>query len=225
MDLGTCGEREPQLDGSVEHSFVRKMLNLRIWGMDAELRAFTENVKSLQIARGAVELESPRQLQLGEVIGLGYRDQKTRFRVISSFLANANTFLITLECTNPTCLWEEELNSPDPSAPERQERRRHERLPVTGTAVIFHLDGETSTSARLVDVSTSGFYVETFAPAAVGTELKIRVSAAALTLETHAIVRTMHPSIGMGMEILRFGSGDDQQRFAELLNSLGGTVK
>jgi hypothetical protein len=208
----------------VEHRFVKKALQVRLWGMDAELRAFTETVRTTQIAAGAVELESPKRLSDGEVVGLGYKEKKARFRVYSVQLASANIYRILLETTGTECLWAAELASPDPNEPERQERRRHARYPVTGSAVIFHLDGETSTAARLVDISDSGFYIETFSPSAPGTALRVRLTVAQWSVGTEAVVRTTHPSIGMGLEIIGFNPETDRQAFQDLLAHVRGTT-
>ena len=202
------------------YDFVPKAVTVNIWGMDASMRPFTESVRTCQLARNAVELDSPRKLSPGDIVGLGFKGLKSRFKVTSSFISTANMYRVILENTADGCMWESEMASPD-IAEEKKERRRHPRVPAVGQVVIFNLDGTQAAPARLVDLSAGGFYIETYAPAPVGTELNVRVAANNIAVSLLAGVRTSHASIGMGVEIIRFASAGDAQGFRQLLLSFG----
>lgn len=203
-----------------QYDFVPKKITVSIWGMDAELKPFTTQVKTRQLAERAVELEFSRQLAMSEIIGLGYKGQKSRFKVVQSFLFAANTYRITLEDVNPgtTCMWREEMASPDVEVP-RGERRKESRIPVVGSATLFNADGASS-SAKLTDISRTGCYVETFAPSPTGTEMHVILNLEGRSVDVTAVVRTCHPSIGMGMEIVGFASEKDRERLNGLVESL-----
>ena len=202
-----------------QHDFVNKAITVNLWGMDASLRPFTDTAKTRQIAERAVEVEFKRQLALGEIIGLGYRGLKSRFRVVQSFILAADTYRIILEDLGASCMWKEEMASPDVVVP-RGERRSEPRLPVVGSAKLINADGASST-AKLTDVSHHGCYIETFAPSPVGAELRMVVSLeGAQAVDLHAVVRTCHPSIGMGMQIAGFASANDEERFHTAVDAL-----
>ena len=203
-----------------QQNLVRKALSIKIWGMDASLRPFNDTVKTLQIAPDAVEIECPRQLVLGEIVGIGFNQQKGRFRVAQSFIANSDMYRILLESVGTGCMWERELSSPDPEQADRKERRRDPRLPVTGAALLLNADGSPGSTARLVDVSRTGCYMEIYAPASPGTALQFRITAEGITASVHGVVRTMHPHIGMGVEIVGYLTVEDQQRFEGLVTLL-----
>ena len=205
-----------------QHEFVNKTLTVSLWGMDASLKPFTETAKTRQIAERAVEVYFPRQLALGEIIGLAYQGKKSRFRVIQSFISSANTYRITLEDTRTAgadCMWKAEMASPDVVV-ARGERRREARLTVVGSAQLFNAEGSSST-AKITDISRAGCYIETYAPAPVGTEMRALLALEGVRdLDVTAVVRTCHPSIGMGIEIIGFAIAEDRQRLHTLVEAL-----
>jgi hypothetical protein len=202
-----------------QYEFVNKAISVNLWGMDASLRPFTESAKTRQIAEHALEVEFKRQLAIGETIGVGYRGLKSRFRVVQSFILAENTYRITLEDLGKTCMWKEEMATPDVVV-ARGERRSEPRLPVVGSAKLINNEG-TSTAAKLTDVSHRGCYIETFAPSPVATELRIVLSLeGSKPVDLQASVRTSHPSIGMGMQIVSFASKEEEDRFHTAVEAL-----
>lgn len=203
-----------------QHEFVNKAITVNLWGMDANLKPFTETAKTRQIARRAVEVDFHRQLALGEIIGLAYQGKKSRFRVVQSFISGPNTYRITLEETSGVaCMWTAEMAEPDVIVP-RGERRREPRLTVVGSATLFNEEGSSS-SAKITDLSRNGCYIETFAPSPVGTEMRALLNLeGAKNLEVRIAVRTCHPSIGMGMEIIGFAEEGEKTRLHTLVDAL-----
>ena len=205
-----------------DHNFVNKAITVNVWGMDAALKPFTGAVKTRQLAERAVEIDFTRQLAMDEVIGLSYQGKKSRFRVIQSFISGPNTYRITLEDTGTqgtACMWAKEMESPDVIVP-RGERRKETRLTVVGSATLFNEEGSSS-QAKITDISRNGCYIETFAPSPVGAQMRTLLNLEDVKdLEVTTVVRTCHPSIGMGMEIIAFGSDDERVRLHDLVGAL-----
>jgi hypothetical protein len=199
------------------HNFVPKKLQLRVWGMDARGQAFVETMSTVQIAEKAVEVDSKRQLRIGEIVGGGINGLKSRFRIVSSFISGKDTFRVQLEDLGDTCMWPVELASPDVVTEEKQERRKHQRFPARGTVEIHNADRTASAQARLVDLSAGGCYIETLAPASKDSQLDVTIHSEGFNVEARVRVCTSHPSIGMGAEIVRFSSAQDSAAFRELL--------
>ena len=197
---------------------MSKSVTVSIWGMDTHGRPFTESAKTVQLAERALELETPRQIANGEVIGLGFKGQKSRFRAINSFIARKDTYRVTLEDLGSACMWREEMAVPDVVV-ARGERRRQRRFPIVGEATILSESGSSSTH-KLTDISEGGCYIETYAPAVPGSELVVRLSLNKVSVNARGVVRTAHPSIGMGMEIVAFADPADQQRFQQVIEAV-----
>src|SRR2546423_5663163 len=116
------------------HQFVPKAITVSIWGMDSNDRPSTESAKTVQLAEKALELETPRLIADNEIIGLGYKGQKARFRTVNSFMARKDTYRVTLEDLSGSCMWREEMANPDVIA-MRTERRKQARHQVVGEAM------------------------------------------------------------------------------------------
>lgn len=201
-----------------EHEFVPKSITVTIWGMDAAMKPFTETTKTQRLAIKAVILDFNRPLTMGDLLGIGYKGKKSRFRVIQSFLISEQRYRVTLEDVGNSCLWEPELAEPD-AVDSHGERRREPRMPIVGGAQMFNAAG-TSSSGKLTDISRGGCYVETFAPSPVGTEMRLLLRLPGLEVEARAIVRVSHPAMGMGMEIMGFAGEDHQERFYTFLEGI-----
>jgi hypothetical protein len=207
-------KRMADTDGN---DFVPKKMTISVWGMDATNRPFTENMQTVQIARRAVEFDTPRQMRIGEIVGAGANGMKSRFRITSSRLFTKDTYRVQMEDLGTACMWERELANPDAVAEEKKERRKHRRWPVRGEAVLHNQDRSSSSRARLVDISRGGVYVETLAPLAPGSVAQITIECEGVSVDANAKVCTSHPSIGMGMEIQGFQSADAEARFQEMI--------
>jgi hypothetical protein len=206
------------MSDTAEHRFVPKKMKISVWGMDANNRAFVDTMTTVQLAQKAAEVDTQRQLKVGEILGAGANGMKSRVRVASSKLVSKDTYRVQVEDLGNVCMWEKELANPDVLV-EQKERRKHKRWPLRGTAVLHNPERTSSSRARLVDVSLGGFYVETLAPLAPGANADITLEYRQLLIDTKVRVCTSHPSIGMGVQIESFASSDDEQRFRRLLNA------
>lgn len=208
------------MSDTAEHKFVPKKMQISVWGMDANNRAFVDTMTTVHLAQKAAEVDTQRQLKVGEILGAGANGMKSRVRVASSKLVSKDTYRVQLEDLGKACMWEKELASPDPLAEEKKERRKHQRWPVRGTAILHNRDRTSSSRARLADISLGGFYVETLAPLPAGATAEITLDCKDVVIDTRVRVCTSHPSIGMGVEIESFASPEAEHRFRELLNAV-----
>jgi hypothetical protein len=208
-----------------EHAFVPKKMKISVWGMDAAGRPFTESMQTVRIARDAVEVDTPRRLKVEEIVGVGANGMKSRFRVFSTLLVTKDTWRTLLEDLGSTCMWEKELADPDAAEAQKAERRKHQRWPVRGSAVLYNTDRSSSSTARLADISRGGYYIETLAPSPTGSQLEVLIECNQIRVETRGKVCTSHPSIGMGVQIEGFLSPQDEQRFETLLETVEGGMQ
>ncbi len=98
------------------------------------------------------------------------------------------------------------------------ERRHQKRLRVEGTATVKMADGNPHIFAPLLDMSTSGCYIETLFPLPVGTQLQLAIALKELdvTVQVTAVVRTSDQGVGMGVQ---FGN-EHGPRLRALLDEL-----
>jgi hypothetical protein len=162
-------------------------------------------------------VDTERILRVGEILGVGVHGMKSRLRVVSTRLFTKNTYRVQMEELGQTCMWEQELANPDAPVEEKKERRKHQRFPVRGSALLHNRDRSSSSRARLVDISRGGYYMETLAPLPPGSMAEVTLECNDIAVDTTGKVCTSHPSIGMGVEIQGFRSDEDEQRFHDLL--------
>jgi hypothetical protein len=117
--------------------------------------------------------------------------------------AGANVFLATLSAK----MFEQSDQSmihPDPSNEESQnieipERRRMERYSFSAVAEAFELRSQARVAGRCSDLSMGGCYVDTLAPFAVESTLRISIHHDSREFQALAVVAYSHPSMGMGI--------------------------
>jgi hypothetical protein len=78
-------------------------------------------------------------------------------------------------------------------------RRRAPRYMLILLAEVFDEDGDALLSARSSDVSRVGCYIDTLNPAAVGTNISVRLTQGAETFAASARVMYVCPGLGMGI--------------------------
>jgi hypothetical protein len=204
---------------ATEHSFNPNSLPVTIWGTDAHGNRFTEELKTVRIALRAVELESAHAIAVGEVIGLRYREQESRFKAIESVILRQDTYRLTLADLDGRCLWEAELPLAAGAPTTADERRRSERYDVLGQAMIFQLTGASGIMRpfKLTAIGARGCYIESRTPLPVGTDVSLRLTLSNSMVNATGIVRSSDPGVGMGVEIQRFEPPEDKLRFAQWL--------
>jgi hypothetical protein len=79
------------------------------------------------------------------------------------------------------------------------ERRVQVRYPFTAAAEVYELRSQTRVTGRCSDLSPGGCYVDTLAPFAAGSAVRVRIERELREFEAAAIVSYAHVSMGMGL--------------------------
>jgi hypothetical protein len=195
-------------------------LEMRVWGMGADGRAFTQHARAQNIsAAGALLFGIEHDLNIGDIIGVRVGEKKARCKVV--WVTNTRSvqkiqvgvqLVSTLECP-----WTASL--PRADAPiVAPSRRRWERHKITILIALY--DERTLVPIRIpaTDVSGSGCYVETLSPFPIGTGLGAELWIGPEKVKTRALVRTSDPRVGMGIEFVGLKT-EDQQRFQAYLHA------
>ncbi len=180
-------------------------LPVRVWGMNAEGRPFSQYAHALNISsEGALISGVENELKVGDVIGLQFDQKKTRCTVISVMNTGPLTknqvgikLLVAQECP-----WKSYLAFDGATvaiAPSNTRRwRRHQKISIP----LELRSGQTKAPIRMnaSDVSGNGCYVESMMPFPLGTVLGIDFWLDAEHINITAMVRTSDPGVGNGIE-------------------------
>jgi hypothetical protein len=219
-------------------SLMQAQLELRVWGLDNTGKPFSQAARTSAISySGASLLSIFVPLDVGEVIGVQYGNQKARFRVVrAGQKGTVKEGEIGIACLEPNkCIWPEALATAQGAnaaaeagtetteivLPAREtipstttdagqpERRRHLRYPCTGLAQLSRLDDQSGgTVTRLADISLGGCYIETSSPLAVETPVRMLVRLDDAEIRVRGIVRTCHPMLGNGIAFTHLPEAD-----------------
>jgi hypothetical protein len=203
---------------------VQVDLDLRVWGMGADGRVFSQNARAHNIsAGGALLCEIDRDLKIGDTIGIQRGERKARCKVVwakntrSIQKIQAGVQLLS----KPDCPWiallpkaEAEAEAPI-AAPGRRRWERHK----IAFLIVLH-DERTPVPIRVTatDISGSGCYVETISPFPVGAGLGAELWMGEEKVTTRAWVRTSDPRVGMGLEFVGLKT-EEQREFQNYLQA------
>ncbi|MFQ5817025.1 MAG: PilZ domain-containing protein [Terriglobia bacterium] len=121
---------------------------------------------------------------------------------------------------------------PEPAAPLKVsfepawsgvERRQHPRYRGAGEVEATDLATNTAVCGMLSDISRGGCYVDVMSPLAAGTPIRIRINTTDAIVETRGVVRSSHPSMGMGLEFTEM-SPENRQRLDTLMGQITGQL-
>jgi hypothetical protein len=195
-------------------------LDMRVWGMGADGRAFTQHARAQNIsAEGALLCGIEHDLKVGEIIGVRAGEKKARCKVV--WVTNTRSvqkiqvgvqLVSTLECPWAPLLPKQDVPLVAPG------RRRWERHKITILLALY--DERTRAPIRITatDVSGSGCYVETLSPFPIGSGLGAELWIGPEKVTTRAVVRTSDPRVGMGIEFVGLKT-EVQQRFQAYLHA------
>jgi hypothetical protein len=198
-------------------------LAMRVWGMGADGRAFSQPARAHNIsAGGAMLCEIEHDLKIGDTVGVQAGDKKTRCRVVwTTNTRSVQKIQVGVQLLSRTeSPWIALLPKTQPAAPATAPgRRRWERYKID-FLITLH-DGRTPVPIRVTatDVSGTGCYVETLSPFPVGTGLDAELWMGEERVATRALVRTSDPRVGMGIEFVGFKTGE-QRRFQDHLHAM-----
>ena len=195
-------------------------LEMRVWGMGADGRAFTQRARAQNISTaGALLCGIEHDLKIGDIIGVRAGEKKARCMVV--WMTNTGSVQriqvgVQLMSTQE-CPWAAFLPKADPPIVEPG-RRRWERHKITILIALY--DECTLVPIRITatDISGSGCYVETLSPFPIGTGLGAELWIGLAKVMTRALVRTSDPRVGMGIEFVGLKT-EDQRRFQAYLRA------
>lgn len=179
-------------------------LPVRIWGMSADGRPFSQNARAQNISSvGALISGVERELKVGDIIGVQCDDKKTRCTVI--WVVNAgslkkNEVGVKLVAAQE-CPWKSYLPldgatvKMDPS-----NRRRFHRHKVSLPLEIRDERVNMPIRINATDVSGNGCYIESMQPLPRGTVLRVDFWMDSEHVKISAVVRTCDPGVGNGIE-------------------------
>src|SRR5208283_5299938 len=152
-------------------------LPVRIWGMTAEGRAFSQHARAQNIStEGALLTGIESELKVGDVIGVQCDDKKARCSVIwamNTGLIKKNEVGVKL-LADQECPWKNYLPLDAATvAISDSNRRRYHRHKITLPIELRDERVSAPTRINATDVSGNGCYVETMLPLPAGTVLRI----------------------------------------------------
>jgi hypothetical protein len=192
-------------------------LPVRVFGMDADGRPFSQKVHAINISYHGAKLAGLEQrVKPGDVIGVQLRDKKARCKVIWVVDGGqAQKIKVGVKMVEgQPCPWQDEMEAPpDVTPPAQAAAAKEDKRKFTRQRVAFPLeirDAEgvgTHMRTQTADMNGTGCYVETMLPLPVGKTLSISIWLESEKINTTAIVRTCDGGVGMGIEF----TGLDEQ--------------
>ena len=213
-------EPEPRVDVN---------LPIRVFGLDAEGRPFSQNAHARNISlHGAKVAGLEKQLKPGDVVGVQFGEQKARCKVVwvvdAGPVQKIEAGVKMVE--GQRCPWQNEIEKPQSVAPAprsaaaSEDKRKfvRQRVPLP-IEIRDEQGGGAAMKTNAADVNGSGCYVATMIPLPVGTVLTVTFWLGSERVATPAVVRTCDGGVGMGIEFTGLDLATQQrlQRQAEAM--------
>ena len=198
-------------------------LPVRVWGMTAEGRPFSQHARAQNISsEGALLSGVENELKVGDVVGVQCDDKKTRCTVIwvmNTGLIKKNQVGIKL-LADQECPWKPYLPIQGATVSVLPGNRR--RWPRHKISFPIELRDErinTPMRVNATDVSGNGCYVETILPLPLGTTLRVDFYLENQHIKITAVIRTCDPGVGNGIEFTGMPL-EGKQQFQAYLDSI-----
>jgi len=179
----------------------RSPLQVRIWGLDANGRPFSQSASAMEVNSHRVVLEEvAAPIKDNDVIGLSFGEKKARFRLLRLSVPGENGGRrAELEMVAPAVddFWNHDTEA-TPTENRPAERRKTPRYRCTGF-IAFSTEGPAVVRAQISDISKNGCYIDIEMPYPVGTALQVKISLMGATVDAPAVVASSHPGVGMGI--------------------------
>jgi PilZ domain len=180
-------------------------LPVRVWGMTADGRPFSQHARAQNISNdGALLFGVEGELKVGDVIGVQCDDKKARCTVI--WIMNTGTIkknqVGVRLVAEQDCPWKNYLpiHGATIAVAAHSNRRRFPRHKISLPLELRDERVNTPLRINATDVSGNGCYVETIMPLPVGTVLRVDFHLDTQRINVTAIVRTCDPGVGNGIE-------------------------
>ncbi len=179
-------------------------LPVRVWGMSADGRPFSQHARAQNISSdGALLSGIESELKVGDVIGVQCDDKKTRCTVVwvmNTGPIKKNRVGVKL-LADQECPWKTYLPVQGATAAVLPgNRRRWPRHKISFPIELRDERVKTPMRINATDVSGNGCYVETILPLPVGTMLRVDFYLDSQRINITAVVRTCDPGVGNGIE-------------------------
>lgn len=214
------------------------VLPLRIWGMEASGKPFSALAHTLDITRDGVRLGGVRNsLNAGDIIGIQYRHNKGRFRIVwvgdvSTPQATQLGLQVVEHGRDFWGLEGPEFQAQDEYVPQARPvaapapRSVGRMYPVEGTVEVRNQAGKMTYVAQVTQIGQRGAYIQAHTPYPVGAQIQVRINISNHEITSTAVVRVSQPAKGMNVEFLQPASVDDAVRLKSLIYGLeSGIVK
>lgn len=158
-------------------------------------------------SRGALLDEVKYPLHPGDLLRIGYKKHRAKARVLwVCEVGDIQPFQIGIELLpDEPCPWTRELRALGSNkCYDGRDRRRHERVPIDLQVDINGRDGMNHS----IDISAGGLYLATNANIVAGTAITLGIWLRKKRFVVNAIVRTVDPGIGVGVEFVGLCDAD-----------------
>jgi hypothetical protein len=179
-------------------------LPVRVWGMSAEGRPFSQNARAHNISsEGALISSVDNELKVGDVIGVQCDEKKTRCTVIwvmNTGPVKKNQVGVKL-VAGQECPWKNYLSLDGATVSiAASNRRRYHRHKISLPLELRDERVQAPIRINATDVSGNGCYVESMLPLPLGTVLRVDFWLDSEHINITAVVRTCDPGVGNGIE-------------------------
>ncbi len=175
---------------------------IRIWGLDADRKPFSQYAWTIEIGAEHVRVEGVEAiLRTGEVVGIANGDKRSRFRVLwagASGQPGQGQAELQMVGGAMDDFWGMAMKAP-PAVTPRHERRSVPRYRCSGFASMQQPDQSYKIRAPISDIALNGCYVELAMPFPPGTRFHISVTMGEVLVECRAVTVSAHPGVGMGV--------------------------
>jgi hypothetical protein len=179
-------------------------LPVRVWGMTAEGRPFSQHARAQNISsEGALLSGLQSELKVGDVIGVQCEEKKTRCTVVwvmNTGPVKKNQVGVKL-IADQECPWKDYLPLDGATAKiAPSTRRRWHRHKISLPIELRDERAKAPIRINATDISGNGCYVESMMPLPLGTVLRVDIWLDAEHINITAVVRTSDPGVGNGIE-------------------------
>jgi hypothetical protein len=198
-------------------------LHVRVWGMDAEARPFSQNAVANNISgEGAQLLGIDHPLKAGDIIGIKHGEKKARFKVVwvtdGGMLRKIEAGVQIVEGQESP--WQEMARPEELTFAPGKITRRFIRHKIQFPIQIGLADTQRARmNTNATDIGGRGCYVETMLPLPLGTHGTIIFWMDDEKVQTTAVVRSSDPGVGMGIEFTTLDT-HVQERLQQFLDKM-----